>query len=85
MEAFLDQRNCEVSDIYSDPWATELFRCVNCCPTATERVKNDVILIAGSTNNSNQLVNERSSALFQADKHFTFCCEVFVHLSDPVV
>jgi len=34
---------------------------------------------------SHQLVNERSSALFQADKHFTFCPEAIVHLSDPIV
>src|ERR1700758_1496173 len=32
-----------------------------------------------------QLVNERSSALFKADQHFTFCTEAFVHLSDPIV
>ena len=31
-----------------------------------------------------QLVNERSSALFKANKHFTFCTEALVHLSDPI-
>jgi hypothetical protein len=30
------------------------------------------------------MVNEGSSALFQADKHFTFRTEALVHLSDPV-
>src|SRR6185437_2771760 len=33
---------------------------------------------------SHQLVNERSSALFKADQHFTFCLEALVHLSDPI-
>src|SRR5260370_42352911 len=32
-----------------------------------------------------QLVNERSTALFKADKHFTFCTEALVHQSDPIV
>jgi hypothetical protein len=32
-----------------------------------------------------QLVNERSSTLFKADKHFTFGAEAFMHLSNPIV
>ena len=34
---------------------------------------------------SHQVVNERSSALFQADKHFTFGLEALLHLRDPIV
>ena len=34
---------------------------------------------------SHQLVNERSPALFKADKHFTFRPEALLYLGDPVV